>query len=433
MELLDIEGSRPDDGANDVTRDIAPSSNEEDIGGNIIESREELTRKIQEKLQEIDELFGSGFGLAPSSNGSESGGDTGIVRAVATNEIKSRQSKPVVSTQRSSRNPVRTSSQPKRSYPSRTRKPVNDSDVEAIQRSEDFTEQLDADREKLDDAVKQYFKTIGAIPLLTPEEEIYYARRYANGDERAKDVLIDSNLRLVVSVAKKYMNRGLSLLDLIQEGNVGLIRAVEKFEVDRGFKLSTYATWWIRQAVSRALADQADLVRKPVHMIEHLTEMYRTSRDLRSDLGREPTDLELASKLGWSLDTLRDRKKISQKPISIQKPIAQDEDSVFGDFQADLNLPDVLDNLTQEKIVEVIKRWFGKYLTPREAAILSGRYGIDGGPSMTLEELGIRLGVTRERIRQIENRAMQKLQRTAFKGRKMRSALMNILSFYNNG
>ena len=267
----------------------------------------------------------------------------------------------------------------------------------------------EAENLRLDDSVKMYLKMIGEIPLLTPEEERYYAKRYREGDKSAKDKLIESNLRLVVSIAKKYLNRGMGFLDLIQEGNMGLIRAVEKFDLDRGFKLSTYATWWIRQAISRALADQAELIRKPVHMVETISKLSRASKFIQQREGREPSNVEIAAQLDIPEEKVRDILRIAQKPISLEKPIGNDKDSQFQDFQENKNLPNPENEsfyeLSRQKIDKILKT-----LSAREEAVIRLRYGLDDGHPRTLEEVGRRFSVTRERIRQIEMKALKKLK-----------------------
>jgi RNA polymerase primary sigma factor len=266
-----------------------------------------------------------------------------------------------------------------------------------------------AETMRLDDSVKMYLKTIGQIPLLTKEEEQYYARQYRDGVDGAKQRLIEANLRLVVSIAKKYLNRGMSFLDLIQEGNMGLIRAVEKFDLERGFKLSTYATWWIRQAISRALADQAELIRKPVHMVETITKLSRASKTIQQREGREPTNPEIADELEISEDKVRDILRVAQKPISLEKPIGSDKDSQFQDFQENKKVPnpesETLFSLTCGKIDRILQT-----LSQREEAVIRLRYGLDDGHPRTLEEVGRQFNVTRERIRQIEMKAIKKLK-----------------------
>ena len=272
----------------------------------------------------------------------------------------------------------------------------------------------DADNLRLDDSVKMYLKTIGQIPLLTPQEEIYYARRYREGDLTSKQKLIEANLRLVVSIAKKYLNRGMSFLDLIQEGNIGLIRAVEKFDLDRGFKLSTYATWWIRQAISRALADQAELIRKPVHMVETITKLGRASKEIQQREGREASNTEIAGEMEITEEKVREILKVAQKPISLEKPIGNDKDSQFQDFQENKNIvsPEVetMYKLTRQKIDKILQT-----LSTREQRVIRLRYGLDDGHSRTLEEVGREFNVTRERIRQIEMKALKKLKHSSRK------------------
>lgn len=271
-----------------------------------------------------------------------------------------------------------------------------------------------ADNLRLDDSVKMYLKTIGQISLLTPQEEIYYAGRYRDGDLTSKQKLIEANLRLVVSIAKKYLNRGMSFLDLIQEGNIGLIRAVEKFDLDRGFKLSTYATWWIRQAISRALADQAELIRKPVHMVETITKLGRASKEIQQKEGREASNKEIAQTMGVTEEKVREILKVAQKPISLEKPIGNDKESLFQDFQENKNIvsPEVetMYKLTRQKIEKILHT-----LSVREQRVIRMRYGLDDGHSRTLEEVGRDFNVTRERIRQIEMKALKKLKHTSRK------------------
>lgn len=291
----------------------------------------------------------------------------------------------------------------------------------------------DADNLRLDDSVKMYLKTIGQIPLLTPQEEQYYARLYRDGDyitaQRAKQKLIEANLRLVVSIAKKYLNRGMSFLDLIQEGNIGLIRAVEKFDLDRGFKLSTYATWWIRQAISRALADQAELIRKPVHMVETITKLGRASKDIQQREGREASNNEIAHAMGVTEDKVREILKVAQRPISLEKPIGNDKDSLFQDFQENKNIvsPEVetMYQLTRGKIDKILQT-----LSQREQRVIRLRYGLDDGHSRTLEEVGREFNVTRERIRQIEMKALKKLKHSS--RRKQFVGLIEFCDAYSN-
>jgi len=262
---------------------------------------------------------------------------------------------------------------------------------------------------KLADPVRMYLREIGRIPLLNREEEINLAQRTEAGDKKAKAHLITSNLRLVVSIAKKYIGRGMSFLDLIQEGNKGLIRAVEKYDWKRGYKFSTYATWWIRQAITRAIADQARTIRIPVHMVETINKLVRTQRRLMQDLGREPAPEEVAGEMGLEADRVREIMKISQKTTSLETPIGDDEDSYLGDFIADETQASPYDltsrRLLKENLEEVLSA-----LSDREARVLKMRFGLGGKRPMTLEEVGREFGVTRERIRQIEAKALRKLK-----------------------
>ena len=261
----------------------------------------------------------------------------------------------------------------------------------------------------LDDPVRMYLKEIGRVPLLTPEEEVELAKRMEMGDKQAKARLIEANLRLVVSIAKRYVGRGMQFLDLIQEGNMGLIKAVEKFEHRRGFKLSTYATWWIRQAITRAIADQARTIRIPVHMVETINKLIRTSRQLIQELGREPTPEEIGAEMGISADKVREILKIAQEPVSLETPIGEEEDSHLGDFIEDEDAPAPVDAasflLLREQIESVLET-----LNEREQKVLRLRFGLDDGRARTLEEVGREFGVTRERIRQIEAKALRKLR-----------------------
>lgn len=261
----------------------------------------------------------------------------------------------------------------------------------------------------INDPVRMYLREIGRIPLLSREEEITLAQRVDQGEQRAKDKLIQSNLRLVVSIAKKYMGRGMSFLDLIQEGNKGLIRAVEKYDWTKGFKFSTYATWWIRQAITRAIADQARTIRIPVHMVETINKLIRTQRRLMQELGREPTPEEVGTELEIEPDKVREILKISQKTTSLETPIGDEEDSFLGDFIADETQASPYEatskQLMQENVQEVINS-----LSDREAKVLKMRFGLNGQKPMTLEEVGREFGVTRERIRQIESKALRKLR-----------------------
>ncbi len=284
--------------------------------------------------------------------------------------------------------------------------PIDDDDVAV-----DTDTSVD-DSNGVDDSVKMYLKEIGKIDLLEPEEERIIAQKMAEGDEDAKETLINSNLRLVVSIAKKYMNRGLSLLDLIQEGNIGLIKAVDKFDYTKGFKFSTYATWWIRQAITRAIADQARTIRIPVHMVETINKLTRIQRQLVQDLGREPTTEELAEAMGMEPAKIREIQKISQDPISIDKPVGEEEDSHLVDFISNDELAapeeEVARNLLKEDLIKALGT-----LTERERKVIELRFGLKDGVPMTLEQVGKKLGVTRERIRQIEAKAIRKLSRAS--------------------
>ena len=261
----------------------------------------------------------------------------------------------------------------------------------------------------IDDPVRMYLKEIGRVPLLSPEEEIDLAKRMEQGDEEAKRRLAEANLRLVVSIAKRYVGRGMLFLDLIQEGNLGLIKAVEKFDFRKGFKFSTYATWWIRQAITRAIADQARTIRIPVHMVETINKLIRVSRQLLQELGREPTPDEIAKEMEISGEKVREIMKIAQEPVSLETPIGEEEDSHLGDFieDADARAPaeEASFTLLREQLDEVLKT-----LTDREQKVLRLRFGLDDGRARTLEEVGQKFGVTRERIRQIEAKTLRKLR-----------------------
>lgn len=259
------------------------------------------------------------------------------------------------------------------------------------------------------DPVRQYLREIGRVPLLDAEEEVELAKRYEKKDKRAKDKLTESNLRLVVSIAKKYIGRGLSLLDLIQEGNQGLIRAVEKYDWRKGFKFSTYATWWIRQAITRAIADQARTIRIPVHMVETINKLYRTSRRLMQDLGREPTPEEIGAELELTPDRVREIFKIAQEVTSLETPVGEDEESILGDFIPDESQLSPVDQASKQLLKNHLDEVLGT-LSEREARVLKLRFGLEGNKQMTLEEVGRVFGVTRERIRQIEAKALRKLK-----------------------
>ncbi|HPU68415.1 MAG TPA: RNA polymerase sigma factor RpoD [Acetomicrobium flavidum] len=259
------------------------------------------------------------------------------------------------------------------------------------------------------DPVRMYLREIGKIPLLTPEEEIELAKRVEEGDGEAKKKLIEANLRLVVSIAKKYIGRGLSFLDLIQEGNLGLIRAVEKFDYRKGFKFSTYATWWIRQAITRAIADQARTIRIPVHMVETINKLIRVSRQLVQQLGREPTTEEIAQALGLPPEKVEDIQRIAQEPVSLETPIGEEEDSQLGDFLEDKESPNPEEATAGQLLREQLEEMLDE-LTEREREVLRLRFGLEDGHAHTLEEVGKRFNVTRERIRQIEAKALRKLR-----------------------
>ena len=261
----------------------------------------------------------------------------------------------------------------------------------------------------INDPVRMYLKEIGRISLLSPSEELDLSIRVANGDEDAKNILAESNLRLVVSIAKRYVGRGLLFLDLIQEGNIGLMKAVEKFDYDKGYKFSTYATWWIRQAITRALADQARTIRVPVHMVETINKMARIQRQLTLELNREPSEEELAKKMGISVEKVREVIKISQDPVSLETPIGEEEDSHLGDFVPDERSMSPEEYATNEILKEEIQAVLST-LQPREQQVLELRFGLIDGTSYTLEEVGKRFNVTRERIRQIEAKALRKLR-----------------------
>lgn len=294
-------------------------------------------------------------------------------------------------------------------------KKVKDDDDDIVDDSEDeVEEELEVDLSVpegvgIDDPVRMYLKEIGRVPLLSAEEEIQLAKRMEDGDEEAKRRLAEANLRLVVSIAKRYVGRGMLFLDLIQEGNLGLIKAVEKFDYTKGYKFSTYATWWIRQAITRAIADQARTIRIPVHMVETINKLIRVSRQLLQELGREPAPEEIAQVMDIPVERVREIMKIAQEPVSLETPIGEEEDSHLGDFIPDEDAPAPAEAasfiLLKEQLEEVLET-----LTPREEKVLRLRFGLDDGRTRTLEEVGQEFGVTRERIRQIEAKALRKLR-----------------------
>jgi len=282
--------------------------------------------------------------------------------------------------------------------------------IEAAELEEENRKEIElADSVSVNDPVRLYLKEIGKVPLLTGDEEMILARRMEAGDDSAKKELAEANLRLVVSIAKRYVGRGMSFLDLIQEGNLGLIKAVEKFDYTKGFKFSTYATWWIRQAITRAIADQARTIRIPVHMVETINKLIRVSRQLLQEYGREPTPAEIGKEMGFTEEKVREIQKIAQDPVSLETPIGEEEDSHLGDFIPDEDAPAPAEAasyaLLKEQLVEVLNT-----LTEREEKVLRLRFGLDDGRARTLEEVGKEFNVTRERIRQIEAKALRKLR-----------------------
>ena len=312
---------------------------------------------------------------------------------------------------------------------------IQDNDMDDLIISDDddlnLSEEDEVDMENIDlsvpegvsieDPVRMYLKEIGKVPLLSAEEEITLAQRMEEGDESAKKRLAEANLRLVVSIAKRYVGRGMLFLDLIQEGNLGLIKAVEKFDYRKGYKFSTYATWWIRQSITRAFADQARTIRIPVHMVETINKLIRVSRQLLQELGREPHPEEIAEEMNMSVERVREILKISQEPVSLETPIGEEEDSHLGDFIQDDNVPVPADaaafTLLKEQLVEVLGT-----LTEREQKVLRLRFGLDDGRARTLEEVGKEFNVTRERIRQIEAKALRKLRHPS-RSRKLKDYL----------
>ena len=282
-------------------------------------------------------------------------------------------------------------------------------EVSRFETSANMEKILEQEGVTIDDPVRQYLKEIGRIPLLDSEHEKEIAERMMNGDESAKEKLVESNLRLVVSIAKKYLGRGMYFLDLIQEGNLGLMKAVEKFDYTKGYKFSTYATWWIRQAITRAIADQARTIRIPVHMVETIHKVTKYSRQMLQELGREPTAEEIGEKIGLSADRVREILKMSQDPVSLETPIGEEEDSHLGDFIPDDDTPAPADAAASTILREVIERELHT-LTPREEHVIKLRFGLYDGRNRTLEEVGKEFDITRERIRQIEAKALRKLR-----------------------
>ncbi len=282
-------------------------------------------------------------------------------------------------------------------------------EIENLQENEILDTAAIMDGFGVDDPVRMYLKEIGTVPLLTVEEEVDLAARMAEGDEQAKKKMAEANLRLVVSIAKRYVGRGMLFLDLIQEGNLGLLKAVEKFDYTKGYKFSTYATWWIRQAITRAIADQARTIRIPVHMVETINKVMRVSRQLLQELGHDPSPEEIAEEMNIPVDKVRDILKIAQEPISLETPIGEEEDSHLGDFIPDEDASEPAEaasyTLLKEQLQEVLST-----LTPREEKVLKLRFGLEDGRTRTLEEVGREFNVTRERIRQIEAKALRKLR-----------------------
>lgn len=301
---------------------------------------------------------------------------------------------------------------------------IDDEEEESDGEKEDEDIKLDIslpDSNSVEDPVRMYLKEIGKVPLLTAEQEIDLAKRMENGDKEAQKQLAEANLRLVVSIAKRYAGRGMLFLDLIQEGNLGLIKAVEKYDWRKGFKFSTYATWWIRQAITRAIADQARTIRIPVHMVETINKLIRVSRQKLQELGREPTPEEIAEEMGISVEKVREIQKISQEPVSLETPIGEEEDSHLGDFIQDDNVPAPADAAAFALLKAQLNEVLGT-LTEREQRVLRLRFGLDDGRSRTLEEVGKTFNVTRERIRQIEAKALRKLRHPS-RSRKLKDFL----------
>ena len=294
-------------------------------------------------------------------------------------------------------------------------------EIEEVTEEEIHETEAMADNYSTDDPVRMYLKEIGKVPLLTPEEEVALAIRMSEGDEAAKRRMAEANLRLVVSIAKRYVGRGMLFLDLIQEGNLGLIKAVEKFDYTKGYKFSTYATWWIRQAITRAIADQARTIRIPVHMVETINKVIRVSRQLLQELGHDPSAEEIAAEMGMPVDKVRDILKIAQEPVALETPIGEEEDSHLGDFIPDEDASEPSEaasfSLLKEQLMDVLDT-----LTPREKKVLELRFGIVDGRTRTLEEVGKEFNVTRERIRQIEAKALRKLRHPS-RSKKLRDFL----------
>ena len=294
-------------------------------------------------------------------------------------------------------------------------------EIEEVTEEEMVETEAMADSFTTDDPVRMYLKEIGKVPLLSPEEEVKLAIRMSEGDEEAKRRMAEANLRLVVSIAKRYVGRGMLFLDLIQEGNLGLIKAVEKFDYTKGYKFSTYATWWIRQAITRAIADQARTIRIPVHMVETINKVIRVSRQLLQELGHDPSAEEIAQEMDMPVDKVRDILKIAQEPVSLETPIGEEEDSHLGDFIPDEDASEPSEaasfSLLKEQLIEVLDT-----LTPREKKVLELRFGIVDGRTRTLEEVGKEFNVTRERIRQIEAKALRKLRHPS-RSKKLRDFL----------
>ena len=298
---------------------------------------------------------------------------------------------------------------------------IDDEELAKAEGLDNLDPSVGADGVSIDDPVKVYLKEIGRVPLLTPDEEVDLAVRITNGDEAAKKRLSEANLRLVVSIAKRYLGRGMQFLDLIQEGNLGLIKAVEKFDYTKGFKFSTYATWWIRQAITRAIADQARTIRIPVHMVETINKVKKVSSQLLHENGHEPSAEEIAERLEMPVDKVREIMRVAQEPVSLETPIGEEEDSHLGDFIPDDEAPVPAEaasqTLLKEQLAEVLKT-----LTPREEKVLRLRFGLEDGRPRTLEEVGKEFNVTRERIRQIEAKALRKLRHPS-RSKKLRDFL----------